>query len=78
MSFANFDPSQQGQFSAENNSNGGMPQGPPQGLQQPQQPQGLQQPQVGQDGGSPAPFAQQGGVEGSAGSVTGDAKTTLW
>jgi hypothetical protein len=46
-------------------------------LQQ-QQPQGLQQQPQGQEGGSPAPFTQQPGVEGSAGSVTGDAKTTLW
>jgi RNA recognition motif-containing protein len=36
------------------------------------------QQQGGQEGGSPAPFAQQGGVEGSTGSVSGDAKTTLW
>jgi hypothetical protein len=70
-----FDPSQQAQFATENNGN--MQQGPPpQGLVPQQQPQGLQQ-QQGQEGGSPAPFAQQGGVEGS-GSVTGDAKTTLW
>jgi len=48
-------------------------QGPPQGMA----PQG-QQMQQGQEGGSPAPFAQQGGVEGSSGSVSGDAKTTLW
>jgi hypothetical protein len=71
-----FDPNQQGQFAGEN---GGMQQGgpPPQGMA-PQQPQqGMQQQQQGQEGGSPAPFAQQGGVEGS-GSVTGDAKTTLW
>lgn len=68
-----FDPSQQAQFAPEGNGNG-MQQGPP-----PQQaPQGMQQPQQGQEGGSPAPFAQQGGVEGSGGSVTGDAKTTLW
>ncbi|KAL3423731.1 RNA recognition domain-containing protein [Phlyctema vagabunda] len=70
MSFPNFDPSQQGQF---DNSNGGM-QGPPQPMQQGQAP-GMAQ---GQEGGSPAPFAQQGGVEGSSGSVSGDAKTTLW
>ncbi|KAM3089071.1 hypothetical protein ACMFMG_000689 [Clarireedia jacksonii] len=75
MSFApQFDPSQQGGYE-QNNGNGAMQ--PPQGLP-PQQ----QQPQVmqpGQEGGSPAPFAQQGaGVEGSAGSVAGDAKTTLW
>lgn len=71
-----FDPSQQGQFAPEN---GSMPQGgaPPQGMA-PQQPQpGMQQQQQGQEGSSPAPFAQQGGPEGS-GSVTGDAKTTLW
>lgn len=73
MSFQ-YDPSQQGQFQQENNGNG-MQQGqPPQGL--PQQP--AMQQQGGQEGGSPAPFAQQGGVEGSSGSVTGDAKTTLW
>ncbi|KAF8866507.1 RNA-binding domain-containing protein [Acephala macrosclerotiorum] len=36
------------------------------------------QQQTGQEGGSPAPFAQQGGVEGAGGSVSGDAKTTLW
>lgn len=68
-----FDPTQQGQFS----ENGAMGGPPPQGMQ-PQQPQqGMQQQQQGPEGGSPAPFAQQGGVEGS-GSVTGDAKTTLW
>ncbi|CAG8953521.1 hypothetical protein HYFRA_00009978 [Hymenoscyphus fraxineus] len=75
-----YDPNQQGQFQQENNGNGMQQQGPPppQGLpqQQPGQPPMQQQP--GQDGGSPAPFAQQGGVEGSSGSVTGDAKTTLW
>ncbi|KAG9237621.1 hypothetical protein BJ875DRAFT_137162 [Amylocarpus encephaloides] len=72
-----YDPNQQGQF-PQDNGNGLSQQGPPpQGLpQQPQQMQQQQQP--GQDGGSPAPFAQQGGVEGSSGSVTGDAKTTLW
>ncbi|KAH8657589.1 hypothetical protein BGZ60DRAFT_134403 [Tricladium varicosporioides] len=73
-----YDPNQQGQFQQDSNGNG-MQQGPPppQGMaQQPQQP--LQQQQPGQEGGSPAPFAQQGGVEGSSGSVTGDAKTTLW
>lgn len=72
-----FDPSQQAQFAPDGNGNG-MQQGPPpQGM--PQQPQqGMQQPQQAQEGGSPAPFAQQGGVEGSSGSVTGDTKTTLW
>lgn len=70
MSFPNFDPSQQGQF---DNSNGGMQ--PPQGIQQQPPAPGLNQ---GPESGSPAPFAQQGGVEGSAGSVSGDAKTTLW
>jgi hypothetical protein len=74
---AQFDPNQQGQFAPDGNGNG-MQQGPPpQGMPQ-QPPQGMQQSQQGQEGGSPAPFAQQGGVEGSAGSVTGDAKTTLW
>lgn len=70
-----FDPNQQGQFAPEN---GSMQQGgpPPQGMAPQQQQQGMPQQQV-QEGGSPAPFAQQGGVEGS-GSVTGDAKTTLW
>jgi len=77
MSFQQqYDPSQQqqqqGQFAPEGNN--GMNQGPGQVMQQ-QQPQ---MPQQGQDGGSPAPFAQQGGVEGSSGSVSGDAKTTLW
>jgi hypothetical protein len=70
-----FDPNQGGQFAPEN---AGMQQGgPPQGMP-PQQPQqgGMPQQQQ-QDGGSPAPFAQQGGVDGG-GSVTGDAKTTLW
>lgn len=75
----NYDPNQQNQFQQEQ-GNGMAQQGPPppQGL--PQQPQQnmQQQQQPGQDGGSPAPFAQQGGVEGSSGSVTGDAKTTLW
>ncbi|RDL36750.1 RNA-binding-containing protein [Venustampulla echinocandica] len=75
-----YDPNQQAQFQQqENNGNGMQQQGPPppQGLaQQPQQP--LQQQQPGQEGGSPAPFAQQGGVEGSGGSAAGDAKTTLW
>lgn len=76
-----YDPNQQGQFQQENNGNGMQQQGPPppQGLPQQQQPgQPPMQQQPGQDGGSPAPFAQQGGVEGSSGSVTGDAKTTLW
>jgi hypothetical protein len=72
-----FDPTQQPQFPAEGN-NGGLPQGAPQqGLPQ-QPPQGIQPPAQGQEGGSPAPFAQQPGAEGSSGSVTGDAKTTLW
>jgi hypothetical protein len=72
-----YDPNQQGQFQ-QDQGNGMTQQGPPppQGL--PQQPQQNMQQQPGQDGGSPAPFAQQGGVEGSSGSVTGDAKTTLW
>lgn len=76
MSFQ-YDPNQQqGQFD-QNNGNNGMnqQQGPPQGMP-PQQP--MQQQQPGQEGGSPAPFAQQGGVEGAGGSVSGDAKTTLW
>ncbi|CAG8974158.1 hypothetical protein HYALB_00002797 [Hymenoscyphus albidus] len=75
-----YDPNQQGQFQQENNGNGMQQQGPPppQGLPQQQPGQPLMQQQPGQDGGSPAPFAQQGGVEGSSGSVTGDAKTTLW
>ncbi|KUJ22581.1 RNA-binding domain-containing protein [Mollisia scopiformis] len=73
MSFQ-YDPNQQGQFQ-ENNGNGmNQQQGQPQGMA-PQQP--MQQ-QPGQEGGSPAPFAQQGGVEGAGGSVSGDAKTTLW
>jgi hypothetical protein len=69
-----YDPNQQGQFAQENNGNGiQQQQGPPpsQGMQQPQQPM---QGQPGQEGGSPAPFAQ----DGSGGSVSGDAKTTLW
>jgi RNA recognition motif-containing protein len=78
MSFPSFDPSQQGQF-AENNGNGSLSQNQPGGM--PQQAQGMQQPQgmqqSGVDGGSPTPFAQQGGVEGSAGSTNGE-KTTLW
>lgn len=65
-----YDPNQQGQFQQDNNGNG--MQGPPQGMAPPQQ-QPMQQ-----DGGSPAPFANQGGVEGSSGSATGEAKTTLW
>ncbi|TVY46364.1 hypothetical protein LOCC1_G004195 [Lachnellula occidentalis] len=72
-----YDPNQQGQFPQENNGQAMQQQGPPppQGLpQQAQQP--LQQ-QPGQDGSSPAPFAQQGGVDGSGGSASGDAKTTL-
>jgi hypothetical protein len=73
-----FDPTQQVQFAPDGNGNG-LQQGPPQqGIPQQQQPQGMQQPPQGQEGGSPAPFAQQPGVEGSAGSVAGDAKTTLW
>jgi len=74
-----YDPSQQqGQFSQENNGNGGMQQpGPPNQGMAPPPGQQMQQ-QGGQEGGSPAPFAQQGGVEGSTGSVSGDAKTTLW
>lgn len=70
-----YDPNQQGQFQPEN-GNGMQQGGPPQGM--PQQPMQQQQQQGGQEGGSPAPFAQQGGVDGSSGSVTGDAKTTLW
>lgn len=73
-----YDPNQQQpQFQQENNGNGAVlqqQQGPPapQGMAPPQQ-------QGGQDGGSPAPFAQQGGnPDGSGGSVSGDAKTTLW
>ncbi|CZR50872.1 probable negative growth regulatory protein NGR1 [Phialocephala subalpina] len=74
MSFQ-YDPNQQGQFQ-ENNGNGmQQQQGPPQGMAPPQQ---QMQQQPGQEGGSPAPFAQQGGVEGAGGSVSGDAKTTLW
>ena len=71
-----FDPNQGNQFAPEN---GGMQQGggPPQGMQTQQPQQGGMPPQQQQEGGSPAPFAQQGGVEGS-GSVSGDAKTTLW
>jgi hypothetical protein len=34
--------------------------------------------QDGRDGVSPVSFAQQGSVEGLTGSVSGDAKTTLW
>lgn len=72
MSFqqqAPYDPAQQGY--EQNNGNGAMP--PP--MQQQQQQQGG----MPAEAGSPAPFAQQGaGVEGSSGSVTGDAKTTLW
>lgn len=79
MSFQQqFDPSQQGQYAPDGGN--GMSQGPPQQQQQQQQPMPSQQ-QQGQEGGSPAPFAQQGGPggpEGSGGSVTGDAKTTLW
>jgi len=73
-----YDANQQGQFQQDNNGNGMQQQGPPppQGL--PQQPQPPMQQQPGQEGSSPAPFAQQGGVEGSSGSVAGDAKTTLW
>ncbi|KAG0650635.1 putative RNA-binding [Hyphodiscus hymeniophilus] len=70
-----FDPNQGQQFNPEN---GGMQQGgPPQGMapQQQQQQVGMP-PQQQQESGSPAPFAQQG-PEGS-GSVSGDAKTTLW
>jgi hypothetical protein len=36
------------------------------------------QQQDGRDGGSPVSFAQQGSVKGLTGSVSGDAKTTLW
>ncbi|RAL63213.1 hypothetical protein DID88_004291 [Monilinia fructigena] len=75
MSFQqqNYDPAQQGGYE-QNNGNGAMP---------PLQPCNNKQQQQGGipagDGGSPAPFAQQGaGVEGSSGSVAGDAKTTLW
>ncbi|KAF7919422.1 uncharacterized protein EAE98_009262 [Botrytis deweyae] len=67
-----YDPAQQGGYE-QNNGNGAMPPPP---MQQQQQQQGGM---PAGDGGSPAPFAQQGaGVEGSSGSVTGDAKTTLW
>lgn len=67
-----YDPNNQGQFADNGNGMQGPP--PPQGMQ----PQMQQQQGQGQEGGSPAPFAQQGGVEGSSGSVTGEAKTTLW
>lgn len=80
MSFnQQFDPSQQGQYAPDGGN--GMSQGPPQQQQQMQQGPPQMQQQQGQEGGSPAPFAQQGGAggpEGSGGSVTGDAKTTLW
>lgn len=73
-----YDPSQQqSQFSQENNGNGMQQPGPPNQGMAPPPGQQMQQ-QGGQEGGSPAPFAQQGGVEGSTGSVSGDAKTTLW
>lgn len=68
-----YDQTQQGHFSQD--VNGGLHQEsagqgmPPQ--QQPIQP-GLP------ENGSPASFAQQGVVDGSGSSVTGDAKTTLW
>ncbi|KAA8576680.1 hypothetical protein EYC84_006759 [Monilinia fructicola] len=74
MSFQqqNYDPAQQGGYE-QNNGNGAMP--PPAMQQQQQQQGGI----PAGDSGSPAPFAQQGaGVEGSSGSVAGDAKTTLW
>ncbi|PBP27137.1 RNA-binding protein [Diplocarpon rosae] len=74
-----YDPNQQqAQFQQENNGTNGMQQQgppPPQGMVPPQQ----TMQQGGQEGGSPAPFAQQGGnPDGSGGSVSGDAKTTLW
>ncbi|RQM07308.1 hypothetical protein DH86_00001007 [Scytalidium sp. 3C] len=76
MSFQSFDPSQQGQF-VENNGNGaGLPQGAPQGMPPAQQQQGIQQ-QVGPDSTSPAPFAQQGAVEGTPGAGVNEGKTTL-
>ena len=70
-----FDPSQQGN-QYEGNGNAGLGQ-PPQGMPQGPPPnQGMAQQQM-PDGGSPAPFAQQGGVEG-ANAPGGEAKTTLW
>lgn len=42
-----------------------------------QQQQGIQQ-QVGPDSTSPAPFAQQGAVEGTPGAGVNEGKTTLW
>jgi hypothetical protein len=69
-----YDPNQQGQF-PQDNGNGMQQQQQQQGPPPPQGMQGQQQPMQGQEGGSPAPFAQQGGGEGSVG---GDQKTTLW
>ncbi len=69
-----YDPNAQNQYPPEGNGMQGPPQ--PQGMQPPNQMQQQQQ-QQGQEGGSPAPFAQQGGPEGSSGSVGGE-KTTLW
>lgn len=71
-----YDPNQQGQFQDGSNGMQGPPQGMPPQQQQQQPMQGMQGMQ--QDGGSPAPFQQQGGIEGSSGSVSGEAKTTLW
>lgn len=71
MSFQQgFDPAQQG---SQFENNGTTPQTAP----QPQQP-GMPQQQQMPDGGSPAPFAQQGAVDGATGNAGGDAKTTLW
>lgn len=68
-----FDPSQQGPFPQDAN-NGLHQEGAPQGIPPQQQP--IQK--CVQETSSPAPYAQQGGMDGSGGSVTGDAKTTLW
>ncbi|RKF64285.1 putative RNA-binding protein C23E6.01c [Erysiphe neolycopersici] len=68
-----YDQNQQGHYPQD--VNGGLHQeNAAQGMPPQQQPiqQGLP------ENGSPAPFAQQGVVDGSGSSVTGDAKTTLW
>lgn len=68
-----YDPNQQGSFSQDVNS-ALHQEGTTQGMTPQQQPI----PHGVAENGSPASFAQQGGVDGNGGSAAGDAKTTLW
>ncbi|RKF82599.1 putative RNA-binding protein C23E6.01c [Golovinomyces cichoracearum] len=68
-----YDPNQQGSFPQDVNS-ALHQEGTTQGMTPQQQPI----PHGVAENGSPASFAQQGGVDGNGGSAAGDAKTTLW